>query len=41
MQPHESIDFESPKNVTADRQTIYCIPVPGENDWVKRISFSL
>lgn len=33
---HESIDYESTKNVTADRQTIYCIPVPGENDWVKR-----
>lgn len=34
-QSHESIDFESPNNVTADRQTIYCIPVPAENKWVK------
>uniref|UniRef100_A0A8C6SD45 Mini-chromosome maintenance complex-binding protein n=1 Tax=Neogobius melanostomus TaxID=47308 RepID=A0A8C6SD45_9GOBI len=33
------IDFNSEKTVTAERQTFYCVPIPGENRWVKDISF--
>lgn len=29
------IDFNSEKTVTAERQTFYCVPVPGENQWAK------
>lgn len=29
------IDFNSEKTVTAERQTFYCVPIPGENSWVK------
>lgn len=29
------IDFNSDKTVTAERQTFYCVPIPGENQWVK------
>lgn len=29
------IDFNSEKTVTAERQTFYCVPIPGENHWVK------
>lgn len=29
------IDFNSDKTVTAERQTFYCVPIPGENTWVK------
>ena len=39
FQAHQDIKLESPRNVTMDRQTLYCVPVPGENDWVKQISF--
>lgn len=35
MQPNEVILAESPKSVTEDRQTLYCVPIPGETDWVK------
>ncbi|XP_078668117.1 mini-chromosome maintenance complex-binding protein-like [Branchiostoma floridae x Branchiostoma belcheri] len=34
--PHQEIDLDSPQNVTLDRQTLYCVPVPGENSWVKQ-----
>ncbi|CAH1258171.1 MCMBP [Branchiostoma lanceolatum] len=34
--PHQEINLDSPQNVTLDRQTMYCIPVPGENPWVKQ-----
>ncbi|KAJ8025707.1 Mini-chromosome maintenance complex-binding protein [Holothuria leucospilota] len=33
--PNQKINIESRNNVTMDRQTYYCIPVPGENVWVK------
>ncbi|KAM9847821.1 mini-chromosome maintenance complex-binding protein [Aulostomus maculatus] len=33
------VDFNSGKTVTAERQTFYCVPVPGESPWVKEISF--
>ena len=36
-----TIDFDSPKNVTEDRQTFYCIPIPGETKWVKEVSSKL
>lgn len=29
------IDFDSERTLTAERQTFYCVPVPGENHWVK------
>lgn len=32
------MDLDSSKNVTTERQTFYCIPVPGESSWVKSIS---
>ncbi|XP_035673341.1 mini-chromosome maintenance complex-binding protein-like [Branchiostoma floridae] len=34
--PHQEINLESSQNVTLDRQTLYCVPVPGENPWVKQ-----
>ena len=39
MQPCEEINFDSPNNVTTDRQTLYCVPIPGETAWAKKISF--
>ena len=33
------IDFNSEQNVTLERQTLYCVPVPGENKWLKNVSF--
>jgi len=32
--------MDSANNVTMDRMTLYCVPVPGETEWVKTISFS-
>ncbi|XP_048249235.1 mini-chromosome maintenance complex-binding protein-like [Haliotis rufescens] len=32
---HQEVNIESGRNVTMDRQTLYCVPVPGESDWVK------
>ncbi|XP_055083153.1 mini-chromosome maintenance complex-binding protein [Periophthalmus magnuspinnatus] len=29
------IDFNSENTVTSERQTFYCVPIPGENPWVK------
>lgn len=29
------VDFHSKNTVTAERQTFYCVPIPGENPWVK------
>uniref|UniRef100_A0A8D3D4N9 Mini-chromosome maintenance complex-binding protein n=1 Tax=Scophthalmus maximus TaxID=52904 RepID=A0A8D3D4N9_SCOMX len=34
------VDLNSRNTVTAERQTFYCVPVPGENLWVKDISSS-
>ncbi|KAM3913776.1 mini-chromosome maintenance complex-binding protein [Leptodactylus fuscus] len=34
--PHQEIDFRSGR--TLERQTFYCVPVPGESAWVKEIS---
>ncbi|XP_072042035.1 mini-chromosome maintenance complex-binding protein-like [Amphiura filiformis] len=33
---HQRINMESPNNVTLDRQTLYCVPIPAENEWVKQ-----
>ena len=33
------IDVDHPENVTADRQTLYCVPIPGETPWVKAVSY--
>ncbi|XP_028324391.1 mini-chromosome maintenance complex-binding protein isoform X2 [Gouania willdenowi] len=30
-----SVDFHSSNTVNAERQTFYCVPVPGESPWVK------
>lgn len=32
------VDFNSRNTSTAERQTFYCVPIPGENAWVKEIS---
>uniref|UniRef100_A0A8D0L2R4 Mini-chromosome maintenance complex-binding protein n=1 Tax=Sphenodon punctatus TaxID=8508 RepID=A0A8D0L2R4_SPHPU len=37
--PHQEIDLNSSQMVTSERQTFYCVPVPGESAWVKEISF--
>ncbi|XP_003963734.2 mini-chromosome maintenance complex-binding protein [Takifugu rubripes] len=29
------VDLNSRNTVTAERQTFYCVPIPGENTWVK------
>ncbi|XP_026992099.2 mini-chromosome maintenance complex-binding protein isoform X1 [Tachysurus fulvidraco] len=29
------VDFNSRKTVTSERQTFYCVPIPGESHWVK------
>uniref|UniRef100_A0A7N6AFE7 Mini-chromosome maintenance complex-binding protein n=1 Tax=Anabas testudineus TaxID=64144 RepID=A0A7N6AFE7_ANATE len=34
------VDFNSRNTVTAERQTFYCVPIPGESPWVKEISSS-
>ena len=37
LQDEEEIDFDSHRNVTLDRQTLYCVPIPGENEWVRKV----
>ncbi|KAM9232935.1 mini-chromosome maintenance complex-binding protein [Leptosomus discolor] len=37
--PQQEIDLNSSQTVTLERQTFYCVPVPGESAWVKEISF--
>ncbi|NXK39583.1 MCMBP protein, partial [Piprites chloris] len=37
--PQQEIDLNSSQTVTSERQTLYCVPVPGESAWVKEISF--
>ncbi|CAL8257078.1 unnamed protein product [Lota lota] len=32
------VDLDSGNMVTAERQTFYCVPIPGERPWVKEIS---
>ena len=38
-QPQQEVDLNSPRTTTLERQTFYCVPVPGESTWVKEISF--
>ncbi|GAB1292773.1 Mini-chromosome maintenance complex-binding protein [Apodemus speciosus] len=33
--PHQELDLSSPRSTTSERQTFYCVPVPGESSWVK------
>lgn len=33
----ETIDFEAEGNVTLERQTYYCVPIPGESNWIKTL----
>lgn len=35
------VDFDSRNIVTAERQTFYCVPIPGESPWVKDCYASL
>ncbi|XP_073540700.1 mini-chromosome maintenance complex-binding protein [Phyllobates terribilis] len=35
---HQDVDFHSSRTVTLERQTFYCVPVPGESLWVKESS---
>ncbi|KAM4032024.1 mini-chromosome maintenance complex-binding protein isoform 2-T2 [Anomaloglossus baeobatrachus] len=34
---HQEVDFQSRRTVTLERQTFYCVPVPGESPWVKEM----
>lgn len=34
-EPHHEINFCSSQTITLERQTFYCVPVPGEASWVK------
>lgn len=34
--PNEIVKVDSNQNVMLDRQTLYCIPIPGETQWVKQ-----
>lgn len=34
-QENEQLDIDSPNNITMDRQTLYCVPIPGESKWTK------
>uniref|UniRef100_A0A8C9T3N9 Mini-chromosome maintenance complex-binding protein n=1 Tax=Scleropages formosus TaxID=113540 RepID=A0A8C9T3N9_SCLFO len=34
------VDLNTKNAVTLERQTFYCVPIPGESPWVKEISFS-
>ncbi|KAG2462322.1 MCMBP protein, partial [Polypterus senegalus] len=38
-EPQHEVDLQSQNNITMERQTFYCVPVPGEAQWVKEISF--
>ncbi|XP_058437327.1 mini-chromosome maintenance complex-binding protein isoform X3 [Marmota monax] len=33
--PQQELDLNSPRSTTLERQTFYCVPVPGESTWVK------
>ncbi|XP_029416601.1 mini-chromosome maintenance complex-binding protein isoform X3 [Nannospalax galili] len=33
--PQQELDLNSPRSTTLERQTFYCVPVPGESSWVK------
>ncbi|XP_022355129.1 mini-chromosome maintenance complex-binding protein isoform X1 [Enhydra lutris kenyoni] len=33
--PQQEVDLNSPRTTTLERQTFYCVPVPGESTWVK------
>ncbi|XP_076461198.1 mini-chromosome maintenance complex-binding protein-like [Babylonia areolata] len=33
----EQIHVDDPNNITGERQTLYCVPVPGESSWVKSV----
>lgn len=35
--PQQEVDFHSGRTVTLERQTFYCVPVPGESTWVKEM----
>ncbi|XP_022288732.2 mini-chromosome maintenance complex-binding protein-like [Crassostrea virginica] len=32
---HQEINADSDNNITMERQTLYCVPIPGETEWVK------
>ncbi|XP_052773975.1 mini-chromosome maintenance complex-binding protein-like [Mya arenaria] len=35
---NQTINVDSENNVTMDRMTLYCVPVPGEVEWVKKVN---
>ncbi|MBN3295848.1 MCMBP protein, partial [Amia calva] len=37
--PQQEVDLNSSRSVTLERQTFYCVPIPGESPWAKEISF--
>ncbi|KAG8224647.1 hypothetical protein J437_LFUL003081, partial [Ladona fulva] len=40
LKPNEEIVYESPKNVNSERQTFYCVSIPGMNEWTVEKSCS-
>ena len=34
---HFELRLESSRNVTKERQTFYCVPIPGETEWAKKM----
>ncbi|CAH1783251.1 unnamed protein product [Owenia fusiformis] len=32
---HQQVNVDSNRNVTMERQKLYCVPIPGETQWVK------
>jgi hypothetical protein len=36
LAPSETIDFSSKDSVTVERNAFYCVPIPGESEWVKQ-----
>nr|ALQ34247.1 minichromosome maintenance complex binding protein isoform 3 [Homo sapiens] len=35
--PQQELDLNSPRNTTLERQTFYCVPVPGESTWLESV----
>ena len=40
LQQNEEILLDSMNNTMSDRQTLYCVPIPAETEWVKQVSLT-
>lgn len=38
QQPGYTVDEDSPGNVTGDRHTLYCVPIPAQTKWTRSVS---